>query len=59
MCVITYGVRCFGCWLLEVRCMAAGYASVMKDVARTTSLIQGRIACSPAPDLQQRRHRTP
>ena len=43
MCVITaYGVRCFGCWLLEVRSMAAGYAFEMKDVARlsrATSLI--------------------
>ena len=35
MCVITaYGVRCFGCWLLEVRCRAAGYASGMRDIAR-------------------------
>ena len=30
MCVITaYGVRCLGCWLLEVRCRAVGYASGM------------------------------
>jgi hypothetical protein len=38
MCVITaYGVWCFGCWLLEVRCRAAGYASGMRDVARLQS----------------------
>jgi len=24
--IIAYGVRCLGCWLLEVRCRAAGYA---------------------------------
>jgi len=35
MCVIaTYGVQCLGCWLTEVRCSAAGYASRMRDVAR-------------------------
>ena len=35
MCVITvYSVRCLGCWLLEVRCRAAVYASGMRDVAR-------------------------
>ena len=40
MCVITaYGVRCLGCWLLEVRCRAAGYAFGMRDVARATSLM--------------------
>ena len=34
MCFITaYGVRYLGCWLLEVRCRAAGYAFVMRDVA--------------------------
>ena len=34
MCVITaYGVRCLGCWLLEVRCRAAGYAPGMRDFA--------------------------
>ena len=37
MCVITaYRVRCLGCWLLEVKCRAAGYASEMKDVAAAT-----------------------
>ena len=41
MCVITaYGVRCLVCWLLEVRCRAAGYAFGMRDVAlHATSLI--------------------
>ena len=35
MCIIIdYGVRCLGCWLLEVRCWAAGYASGMRNVAR-------------------------
>ena len=35
MCVITtYGVQCLGCWLSEVRCRAAGYASRLRDVAR-------------------------
>ena len=34
MCVITaYGVRCLGCWLLAVKCRAAGYASRKRDVA--------------------------
>ena len=48
MCVITaYGVQYFGCWLPEVRCMAAGYASEMRDVA---PLVQH--PC-PAPDLRQ------
>jgi len=28
MCVvIAYGVQCLGCWLSQVRCRAAGYAS--------------------------------
>ena len=32
MCVITaYSVWCVGCWLLEVRCRAAGYAFGMRD----------------------------
>jgi hypothetical protein len=40
ICVITvYGVRCLGCWLLEVRCRASGYAFGMRDVARATSVI--------------------
>jgi len=35
MCIITaYVVRCLGCWLLEVRCGAAGYAFGIRDVAR-------------------------
>ena len=35
ICVITaHGVRCLGCWLLEVRCRAAGYAFGMRDVAQ-------------------------
>jgi len=30
VCVITaYGVRCLGCWLSEVRCRTAGFASGM------------------------------
>ena len=34
MCVITaYGVQRLGCWLLEVTCKSAGYASEMRDVA--------------------------
>ena len=38
ICVITtYGVRCLGFWLSEVRCRAAGCASVMRDVARLQS----------------------
>jgi len=39
MCVITaYGVRCLGCWLLEVRYRTAGYAFGMRDVARLSRL---------------------
>jgi hypothetical protein len=35
MCVITaYGVQCLVCWLSELRCRAAGYASGMRDFAR-------------------------
>ena len=38
ICVITVsGVECLGCWLSEVRCRAAGYASGMSDVARLKS----------------------
>ena len=57
MCVITaYGVWCLGCWLFEVRCRAAGYASGMKDVARLESSNiphPGRIAGCSAPELQE------
>ena len=57
MCVITaYGVRCLDCWLLEVRCRAAGYVSRKRDVARLQSCnipLAGHIACCPVPDLQQ------
>ena len=56
-CIITaYGVRCLGCWLLEVRYRAAGYAFEMRDVAWLESSNiphPERIACCPAPDLQQ------
>ena len=39
MCVITaYGMRCLGCWLLEVRCRVAGYALRMRDVARLAEI---------------------
>ena len=41
MCVITaYGVRCLGCWLLEVRCRSAGYAFGLRDVARLDSTLR-------------------
>jgi hypothetical protein len=54
MCVITaYGLRCLGCWLLEVRCRAVGYAFGMRDVARLQLCnipLPGRIACCSAPD---------
>ena len=58
MCVITaYGVRSLGCWLLEVWCMAADYAFVMRDVARLVESCNiphtERIAGCPPPDLQQ------
>ena len=57
MCVITaYGVRCLGCWLLEVRYRAAGYAFGIRDVARLQSSnipYPGRKADRPAPDLRQ------
>ena len=34
MCVLTaYGVQCLGCWLSEVRCRVADYASGLRDVA--------------------------
>jgi len=43
LCVLLLPVVCdalvVGCWLLEVRCRAAGYASGMRDVIRATSLI--------------------
>ena len=57
MCIITAcGVRCLGCWLLEVRCMTAGYAFGMRDFARLESSKISHpesIAGCPAPDLQQ------
>jgi hypothetical protein len=35
MCVITaHGVRCLVCWLVEVRCRVAGYASGMNPPSR-------------------------
>ena len=47
MCVITaYGVRCLGCWLLEVRCRTSGYASRMRDVARATSFTPNTVSAS-------------
>ena len=56
-CVITaYVIRCLGCWLLEVRYRAAGYALGMRDVVRLQSSNippSGCIAGCPAPDLQQ------
>ena len=57
MCVITaYGVRRLVCWLLEVRCRAAGYAFGMRDVARRQSSNIPHpepIAGCPESDLQQ------
>ena len=33
MCIITaYGVRCLGCWLLEVRCRTAGYEYIISAI---------------------------
>ena len=56
MCVVTaYGVQCLGCWLLEVMCRTAGYASGMRDFVRLQSSKiphSGRTACCPTPDLQ-------
>ena len=57
MCVIiAYGVQCLDCWLSEVRCRAAGYASKKRDVARLQSSNTPhpeRITGCPAPDLRQ------
>ena len=42
ICITAYGVRCLGCWLLEGRYRAVGYAFGMRDVgrlSRATSLI--------------------
>ena len=54
-CVITaYGVQCLGFWLSEIRCRAAGCASGMKDVARSSNIPRsGLIAGCPAPDILQ------
>jgi hypothetical protein len=49
-------IRCLGCWLLEVRYRAAGYASGKRNVAWLQSSNiphPERIACCPVPDLQQ------
>jgi hypothetical protein len=59
MWVITAcGVWCLGCWLLEVRCRAAGYAFGIRDVARLRQQSSNiphpeRIAGCLRPDLQQ------
>ena len=52
--ITAYGVRCLGCWLLEVRYRATGYASGMRDVARLSNIPHSEhIAGCPAPDLQK------
>ena len=62
--ITAYGVQCLGCWLLEVRCRAAGYVPRMRDVAwlELSNIPQpGHITCFPAPDPRQpaTKHCTP
>jgi hypothetical protein len=48
--ITACGVQCLGCWLLEVRCRTAGYASGMADVARLVAPVAGSLeAAEPLP----------